>query len=43
MMAAIIDHLQEGMPGVLSNKDLETRADVFYQYVETQTQSAAVH
>ncbi len=43
MKAAIIDRMLEGMPDEFSSEDIEARAEVVYQYVETQMQSAAVH
>ena len=43
MKAAIIDRLLEGMPDEFSSEDIEARAEVIYQYVETHMQSAAVH
>ena len=43
MKAAIIDRMLEGMPDEFSSEDIEARAEVIYQYVETQIQSAAVH
>ena len=43
MKVAIIDRMLEGMPDECSSEDIEARAEVIYQYVETQMQSAAVH
>ena len=43
MKAAIIDRMLEGMPDEFSSEEIEARAEVIYQYVETQMQSAAVH
>ena len=43
MKAAIIDRMLEGMPDEFSSEDIEARAEVIYQYVETHMQSAAVH
>ena len=43
MKAAIIDRMLEGMPDEFSSEDIEARAEVIYQYVETQMQSVAVH
>lgn len=43
MKAAIIDRMLEGMPGEYSSEDIEVRADVIYQYVQKQLQSALVH
>ena len=42
-LGGIIDRMQEGMPDEFSSEDIEARAEVIYQYVETQMQSAAVH
>lgn len=43
MKAAIIDRLLEGMPDEYSSEDIELRAEVVYQYVQQQMQSAMVH
>ena len=43
MKAAIIDRMLDGMPDEFSSEDIEARAEVIYQYVETHMQSAAVH
>jgi type I restriction enzyme, R subunit len=43
MKAAIIDRLLEGMPDGYSSEDIEARAEVIFQYVQQQFQSAAVH
>ncbi|MDD5461004.1 MAG: HsdR family type I site-specific deoxyribonuclease [Methylococcales bacterium] len=42
MKVAIIDQLLAGMPDDYSNEDIETRADVVFQYVQ-QLQYATVH
>ena len=43
MKAAIIDRLLEGMPDEYSSEDIELRAEIVYQYVQQQMQSAMVH
>lgn len=43
MKAAIIDRLLEGMPDGYSSEDIEARAEVIFQYVQGQLQSAALH
>lgn len=43
MKAAIIDRMLEGMPDEYSSEDIEVRAEVIYQYVQKQMQSAMVH
>ena len=43
MKAAIIDRMLEGMPAEYSSEDIEVCADVIYQYVQKQMQSAIVH
>ena len=43
MKAAIIDRLLVGMPEEYSNEEIEIRAEVVYQYVQQQMQSASVH
>ena len=43
MKAAIIDHMLEGVPDEYSSEDIEVRAEVIYQYVQKQMQSAMVH
>ena len=43
MKAAIIDRLLEGMPDGYSSEDIEVRAEVIFQYVQGQLQSAALH
>jgi len=43
MKVAIIDKLLEGMPDGYSSEDIESRAEVVYQYVQQQIHSAHVH
>lgn len=38
MKAAIIDRLLDGMPDEYSNEDIESRAEIIYQYIERQVQ-----
>jgi type I restriction enzyme R subunit len=43
MKAAIIDRLLAGLPEQYSSDDIEVRAEVVFQYVQQQMQSAMVH
>ena len=43
MKAAIIDSLLEGMPDDYSSNDIDARAAVIYQYVESQMHSMQIH
>jgi type I restriction enzyme R subunit len=43
MKVAIIDRLLDGMPDGYSNEDIESRAEVVYQYVQQQMHSVHVH
>lgn len=43
MKVAIIDRLLNGMPDGYSSEDIESRAEVIYQYVQQQMHSAHVH
>jgi type I restriction enzyme R subunit len=43
MKAAIIDHLLTGLPDPYSSDDIEVRAEVVFQYVQQQMQSAMLH
>lgn len=43
MKAAIIDRLLAGLPDQYSSDDIEVRAEVVFQYVQQQMQSAMVH
>lgn len=43
MKVAIIDRLLNGMPDGYSSEDIESRAEVIYQYVQQQMHSVHVH
>lgn len=43
MKVAIIDRLLEGMPDGYSSEDIDSRAEVVYQYVQDQMHSVHVH
>lgn len=40
---AIIDRLLEGMPDGYSSEDIDSRAEIVYQYVQDQMHSVHVH